>query len=628
MNSQPDSTHPFADWHPIPEQLAKDEITMLHSRFPKAGVSLEQSDLGGLRIRKQGDHFTIGRVKGQTIDPLINSEEEKQELPGALNAFRARLAERKARIYLLAGFGAGLTFRALAREIGSRNYPLLVIEPDAALFRAVLTTGVFTDLLQNGRLFFAAGKDWLDQAEQILRQYHLYTEAELCLVLRSSKLSEEEKSFYTQALNDLASRKAKIEQEMNRQVMAFLEKKRAHKPDSIKKLWLCEHSAASARYSRAQWHLARRLEEDLKEAGLEIVRPEFEPDRYHPSFFPVHSLMEANPDAALILNAFSTQTAVLGKPFSEKYLIPKVSWFLDSPVVLAEQAARFGLAPGDILLSADSRWFEDIADISPDLEKATIHYLQAAATFRDFGQEDNSWKCPVSYVGQVRPVFDWENLKKADPAFASIGEELIKTLADGNRLRLPEMARQVSSALPNVKPDRVLSILRRYYTTVIWEATSRRRISFLEAAAVKGLRLLGNEAWPGRSNSRALKEAFTGKTIEFENLPRLYRNSTINLNFHHLQCSDCLNIRCFDVPVSGGFLLTEYLPGLENYFQIGKEVDVFHTPEELAEKIDYYLQHPQERREIAERGRERVLRDHTYLSRWDTIKKIILRENA
>ncbi len=62
--------------------------------------------------------------------------------------------------------------------------------------------------------------------------------------------------------------------------------------------------------------------------------------------------------------------------------------------------------------------------------------------------------------------------------------------------------------------------------------------------------------------------------------------------------------------ICGGFVLSEYAPGLENLFEIGMEINVFHDKEELLEKVKYYLKHEEERESIARRGYERAKRDY------------------
>ena len=70
--------------------------------------------------------------------------------------------------------------------------------------------------------------------------------------------------------------------------------------------------------------------------------------------------------------------------------------------------------------------------------------------------------------------------------------------------------------------------------------------------------------------------------------------------------------RNFEVPGCHGFLLTQPVPHLEDYFEIGNEVVVFHDAKDLLDKIRYYLAHEDERRRIATLGHARCLREHTW----------------
>jgi len=63
--------------------------------------------------------------------------------------------------------------------------------------------------------------------------------------------------------------------------------------------------------------------------------------------------------------------------------------------------------------------------------------------------------------------------------------------------------------------------------------------------------------------------------------------------------------------MAGGFMLTEYAPALEDYFEIDKEIVCFENAAEMVDKINYYLNHDEERRAIARAGWERAINEHT-----------------
>ncbi|NJO00052.1 MAG: FkbM family methyltransferase [Anaerolineales bacterium] len=71
------------------------------------------------------------------------------------------------------------------------------------------------------------------------------------------------------------------------------------------------------------------------------------------------------------------------------------------------------------------------------------------------------------------------------------------------------------------------------------------------------------------------------------------------------------NMRIFETTGCGVFLLTEHFDNLNQFFEPGQEIETFRNEKELIEKIRYYLVHPREREEIAQRGYERCRRDHS-----------------
>jgi spore maturation protein CgeB len=84
-----------------------------------------------------------------------------------------------------------------------------------------------------------------------------------------------------------------------------------------------------------------------------------------------------------------------------------------------------------------------------------------------------------------------------------------------------------------------------------------------------------------------------------------------------------VNVRTFEAAGCGAFQICEFRPEIEEVFIPGKEIVVFHSLDDLREKIDYYLAHPEERRSIADAGYERAHREHTYEKRLRTMLDIV-----
>jgi spore maturation protein CgeB len=84
--------------------------------------------------------------------------------------------------------------------------------------------------------------------------------------------------------------------------------------------------------------------------------------------------------------------------------------------------------------------------------------------------------------------------------------------------------------------------------------------------------------------------------------------SKINLAFITKLNQDDVAQKTFEITACRGFLLAERSPQHQAAFEEGKEAEFFSSVEECAEKIRYYLAHPDEREEIAQRGLERATR--------------------
>jgi hypothetical protein len=80
---------------------------------------------------------------------------------------------------------------------------------------------------------------------------------------------------------------------------------------------------------------------------------------------------------------------------------------------------------------------------------------------------------------------------------------------------------------------------------------------------------------------------------------RTVSETRVNINFSEGDgCSD----RVYKILAAGGFLLTQPWVDLEDHFTPGIHLDVFGTQEELSEKINYYLNNADKRKEIAING--------------------------
>lgn len=89
-------------------------------------------------------------------------------------------------------------------------------------------------------------------------------------------------------------------------------------------------------------------------------------------------------------------------------------------------------------------------------------------------------------------------------------------------------------------------------------------------------------------------------------MPYIFHNSKINLNITSRTIQSGIPQRVLDILACGGFCLTNYQPEIAEYFEDGVELVMYSGLADLVTKVDYYLKHEQERKQIAENGNGKV----------------------
>ena len=119
------------------------------------------------------------------------------------------------------------------------------------------------------------------------------------------------------------------------------------------------------------------------------------------------------------------------------------------------------------------------------------------------------------------------------------------------------------------------------------------------------------------------KAEYIGAIDWEESMPAVFRCSKINLNISLRSIRSGIPLRAFDIMGAGGFLLTNYQADFFDYFQPGEDFVYYESEADLLYKIDYYLNHEEERKRIAGNGHDKVKQLHTFWHRVGEMLEII-----
>ena len=187
------------------------------------------------------------------------------------------------------------------------------------------------------------------------------------------------------------------------------------------------------------------------------------------------------------------------------------------------------------------------------------------------------------------------------------GMDLLEELKNGDWVH--EFAKHVNADLGpeyrDARADILMNMLRK-------EITARERREMLE--------LLGN-LMQGRGSELALYSGkkpeglparYCGIAENQKQMPEIFRRSRINLNSTLRGIQTGIPLRVIDIMGAGGFCLTNYQAELAEYFENGRDLVWYESPEDMREKAEYYLEHDGERERIAASGRERIAEGFTH----------------
>lgn len=95
-------------------------------------------------------------------------------------------------------------------------------------------------------------------------------------------------------------------------------------------------------------------------------------------------------------------------------------------------------------------------------------------------------------------------------------------------------------------------------------------------------------------------------------MPQIIKCSKINLNMTNRPIKTGLPLRIFDLMGAGGFVISNYQAEIPEIFIPDEDIVLYDSIPDLLDKIGYYLEHDEERKQIAKNGYEKVKMYHSY----------------
>lgn len=312
------------------------------------------------------------------------------------------------------------------------------------------------------------------------------------------------------------------------------------------------------------------------------------------------------------------------------YKVPYVCWVVDCPVL--ELYSDTIKNPVNRIFLFDRAMYHEFSKENPN----GIFYLPLAGDIEVMSNACNSttpslqehFSSDISFVGSLytekSPLSHIQLPDFLDGYIDGIIESQLKIYGAYiiREALSKDMAAQIKSQLdfyqyPKDARQDDIAVLSDWYLGMKAAAIERTRT----------LQTLSNyfdvDLYTGSDTSSLSNVHCKGTVKTLTEMPLVFRNSKINLNMTIRPIRTGLSLRIWDVLSCGGFLMTNYQEELSDYFEIGKDLEVYHSIEELVDKCDFYLKNEDLRKKIACTGFEKVRNYHTYEIRVSKLMKKI-----
>ena len=232
----------------------------------------------------------------------------------------------------------------------------------------------------------------------------------------------------------------------------------------------------------------------------------------------------------------------------------------------------------------------------------------------------NKYNSDISFVGSMYEKNSYDDIKNTlsdylmgyfEAAMLAqidiFGENIL------DKLLTPNILSELINCIDFQQDKRSFSNIELVFSTTFlgFKVASMERIMCLNELAKKHRVDLYTD-----SNSVELIGVNNMGSVDYHiDMPKVFHQSKINLNFTIRNIRSGIPLRVWDVLGAKGFMLTNFQAEIPQYFENGKDLVYFESIDDMSKKVDYYLIHEEERMQIAKNGYEKVKKYHSYETR-------------
>lgn len=344
-------------------------------------------------------------------------------------------------------------------------------------------------------------------------------------------------------------------------------------------------------------------------------------------------LLNYEPDAVLSINRKGASASSALVVFCEVYRIPLLLWYMDNPFYLDLPAHERDF-DSLVYVNFDPYYVEPLREWGAK----NVSYVPVGSNPEHFTapavhkkkKKKSGRKYPITFVGSLGILHLQRILKRIevhmDGLYPYFKDEVQREVEAGGKWQhehsrempfifLDELIDEGRPLAPFMKNPRIKQLMAGL---IDFQATFDLRVRYAKKLLPLGLHVWGDDAW----KLVLPPDRFHGK-VPWAEVQGIYRKSQLVLNVTRFQIFRAVTQRFFDVPLSGSVLFSDDRLSVDEFFEPGEEVLLFHGPDDIEAKAAEALADPERLAAIGEKARKKIQERHTYAHRIPELDAVV-----
>lgn len=326
-------------------------------------------------------------------------------------------------------------------------------------------------------------------------------------------------------------------------------------------------------------------------------------------------------DCVFSLNYFP-HVSDLCEELGKKY----IAWTVDSPLISLYHQSLFNKC--NYIFIFDRFYCEELKNLGAE----HVWYLPLAVNCSRVGKitgsltvdERNKWHSEVSFVGGMYHRNSYDEIKDRlpeylrgyfDAAMAAQMEIYGDSIFD--KVLTVDILEKLCELIDFKQDERAFSDIALVFSSTFlgFKLANIERVQILNKLA----KHFPTDLYTDDPDKELIGVNLKGAVNYMTDMPKVFNCSRININPVMRNIRTGIPLRAWDIVGAGGFLMTSFQLEYMDFFENGKDYVYYESHDDLLRKTEYYLNHEDERAQIARNGHEKAVKFHSYEKRIEFI---------